>query len=108
LLAGRHKFNWNKNDCATVRTLNIPAGGRMNGKLVEYPMIPFKLEEEMFSDQRRIQNGKVLKPTADGIGIYFSDDIENRYEFDDEAVYSCVVVERGQPPDEYWKDNNLK
>ena len=79
-----------------------------HGKLVEYPMIPFKLEEEMFSDQRRIQNGKVLKPTADGIGIYFSDDIEHRYDFDDEAVYSCVVAERGQPPDEYWKDNNLK
>jgi hypothetical protein len=34
--------------------------------------------------------------------------MENRYEFDDEAVYSCVAVDRGQPADEYWKDNNIK
>lgn len=73
------------------------------GNLVEYPMIPFKLEEEMFGDQRIIKEGKVLKPVANGIGINLSKDIEEKFNFDEEAVYSCVVVDRGQPKDLYWK-----
>ena len=38
----------------------------------------------------------------------FDYDNHNEREFDDEAVYSCVAVDRGQPADEYWKDNNIK
>ena len=74
-----------------------------NGSLVEYPMIPFKLEDEMFGDQRLIKEGKVLKPTKNGIGISFSDNLEKEYKFDEKAVYSCVVIDRGQPEDDYWK-----
>jgi len=82
---------------------NYQCAFAFNGKLVEYPMIPFKLEEEMFKDQRLIKEGKVLKPTANGIGINFSQDLEKRFKFDEEAVYSCVVVDRGQPVDDCWK-----
>ena len=66
-------------------------------------MIPFKLEDEMFGDQRLIKEGKVLKPTKNGIGISFSDNLEKEYKFDEKAVYSCVVIDRGQPEDDYWK-----
>ena len=26
------------------------------------------------------------------------------YSFDEKAIYSCVVVDRGQPNDDYWKE----
>jgi len=32
-----------------------------------------------------------------------NDKIEKDFSFDKKAVYSCVVVDRGQPSDDYWK-----
>jgi hypothetical protein len=32
-----------------------------------------------------------------------NENIENKYKFDETAVYSCVVVDRGQPDDDYWR-----
>ena len=75
-----------------------------NGNLVEFPMIPFKLEPIMFGDQRVIKEGKLLRPENSGIGITMNDKIEKDFSFDKEAVYSCVVVDRGQPNDDYWKE----
>ncbi len=75
-----------------------------NGNLVEFPMIPFKLEPIMFGDQRVIKEGKLLRPENSGIGITMNDKIEKDFSFDEEAVYSCVVVDRGQPNDDYWKE----
>ena len=31
------------------------------------------------------------------------DNLEKEYKFDEKAVYSCVVIDRGQPEDDYWK-----
>ena len=75
-----------------------------NGNLVEFPMIPYKLEPIMFGDQRVIKNGKLLRPEISGIGITINDKIEKDFSFDKKAVYSCVVVDRGQPNDDYWKE----
>jgi len=75
-----------------------------NGNLVEFPMIPYKLEPIMFGDQRVIKKGKLLRPEISGIGITMNDKIEKDFSFDKEAVYSCVVVDRGQPNDDYWKE----
>lgn len=75
-----------------------------NGSLVEYPMIPYKLEPLMFNDQRNIKNGNLLRPENPGIGITMNNEIEKDYPFDEKAVYSCVVVDRGQPNDDYWKE----
>ena len=74
-----------------------------NGNLVEFPMIPYKLEPIMFGDQRVIKNGNLLRPEISGIGITMNDKIEKDFSFDKKAVYSCVVVDRGQPSDDYWK-----
>ena len=73
------------------------------GKLVELPMIPYELEPDLFTDQRHIENGFLLRPEKPGIGITMNKIIENKYKFDENAVYSCVVVDRGQPEDDYWK-----
>ena len=73
------------------------------GKLVELPMIPYDLEPDLFTDQRQIVDGFLIRPEKPGIGITMNDKIENKYKFDESAVYSCVVVDRGQPNDDYWK-----
>ena len=73
------------------------------GKLVELPMIPYDLEPDLFTDQRKILDGCLIRPKKPGIGITMNDNIEKKYKFDESAVYSCVVVDRGQPNDDYWK-----
>jgi len=73
------------------------------GKLVELPMIPYDLEPDLFTDQRKIVDGCLVRPKKPGIGITMNDNIEKKYKFDESAVYSCVVVDRGQPNDDYWK-----
>lgn len=76
------------------------AGG---GKLVEYPMLAFPLGAEMLGDQGRIEGGRLLRPTAPGLGITLTPEMEARYPFDETAVYSCVLNDWGPPPDESWK-----
>ena len=73
------------------------------GDLVEYPMLDFPLGAEMIGNQGKIVNGRLLKPTAPGIGVTLTPETEARYPFDDSAVYSCALIDFGPPPDEYWK-----
>ncbi len=76
------------------------AGG---GELVEYPMLAFPLGAEMIGDQGRIEKGHLHKPTAPGIGVTLTPEMEARYPFDKSAVYSCMLHDWGPPPDEYWR-----
>jgi L-alanine-DL-glutamate epimerase-like enolase superfamily enzyme len=66
-------------------------------------MIPYDLEPDLFTDQRQIIDGFLIRPNGPGIGITMNENIENKYKFDETAVYSCVVVDRGQPDDDYWR-----
>tara|TARA_X000000950_G_scaffold187701_1_gene227001 strand:- start:316 stop:528 length:213 start_codon:yes stop_codon:yes gene_type:complete len=70
---------------------------------VEYPMLAFPLGAEMMGDQARIVDGKLQCPTAPGLGLTLTPEMEARHPFDPTAVYSCALVEAGQPPDSYWK-----
>jgi len=73
------------------------------GTLVEFPMLYFPLGEEMIGDQGKIVDGRLLKPTAPGLGLTLTPEMEARYPFDETAVYSCVLNDWGPPPDEYWR-----
>ena len=73
------------------------------GTLVEYPMLDFPLGAEMIGDQARIVQGRLLRPTAPGLGLTLTPEIKARYPFDPGAVYSCVLHDWGPPPDNYWK-----
>ena len=77
------------------------AGG---GDLVEWPMLDFPLGAEMIGDQGRIEAGRLLRPTAPGLGITLTPEVERRYPFDASAVYSCMLHDCGPPPDGYWRD----
>jgi L-alanine-DL-glutamate epimerase-like enolase superfamily enzyme len=72
------------------------------GKLVEYPMLAFPLGAEMIGDQGRIEGGRLIRPTASGLGLTLTPEMEARYRFDETAVYSCVLHDWGPPPDSYW------
>jgi L-alanine-DL-glutamate epimerase-like enolase superfamily enzyme len=74
------------------------------GKLVEYPMLAFPLGAEMIGDQGRIEKGRLLRPTAPGLGLTLTPEMEARYAFDETAVYSCALIDFGPPPDSYWTD----
>jgi L-alanine-DL-glutamate epimerase-like enolase superfamily enzyme len=73
------------------------------GNLVEYPMLDFPLSKEMIGDQGKIEHGRLIRPTAHGIGITLTPETEANYPFDETAVYSCVLHNWGPPPDDYWK-----
>jgi len=70
---------------------------------VEFPMLAFPLGTEMIGDQGRIEGGRLLRPTAPGLGLILTPEMEARYAFDPSAVYSCVLHDWGPPPDQYWK-----
>ncbi|PVB60414.1 mandelate racemase/muconate lactonizing enzyme family protein [Labrenzia sp. 011] len=72
------------------------------GKLVEYPMLDFPLGAEMISGQGVIVDGQLLRPTAPGLGLTLTAEMEARYPFDEAAVYSCALIDFGPPPDSSW------
>ena len=78
------------------------AGG---GNLVEFPMLDFPLGDEMLGESKAILNGFLLRPDGAGLGITFNDEIENKYRFDETAVYSFKTLDRGKPPESYWEEN---
>ncbi|WP_127561309.1 hypothetical protein [Nioella ostreopsis] len=53
-------------------------------------------------DQGRIVEGQLLRPTAPGLGLTLTPEMEARYPFDETAVYSCALIDFGPPPDSYW------
>ena len=73
-----------------------------HGKLVEYPMLPFPLGDEMLGNSMTIKQGRLLRPDNPGLGVTLTEDIEKRYPFDETAVYSCKILDRGKSPEEYW------
>lgn len=73
-----------------------------DGKLVEYPMLDFPLGAEMMGDQGRIVDGHLIRPTAPGLGLTLTPEMEERYPFDETAVYSCALIDFGPPPDSDW------
>ncbi len=73
------------------------------GTLVEFPMLAFPLGAEMIGDQGRIIDGRLMRPSAPGLGLTLTPEMEARYPFDESAVYCCVLNDWGPPPDDYWK-----
>ena len=73
-----------------------------HGKLVEYPMLPFPLGDEMLGDSLVIRQGQLQRPEAPGLGVTLTEEIEARRPFDGTAVYSCKTLDRGKPPEAYW------
>ena len=65
-------------------------------------MLDFPFGRDMMGDQGRIENGRLRRPTAPGLGISLTPEMEASYPYDASAVYSCMLNDWGPPPDSYW------
>jgi L-alanine-DL-glutamate epimerase-like enolase superfamily enzyme len=68
------------------------AGG---GTLAEWPLPAYPLRTELLAEPFRVVDGQLLAPTAPGLGIRLTDEVERRYPFRPDAVYRCLVEETG-------------
>ena len=82
---------------------NYHAAFAGNAQLVEYPMFPFPLRQAMMTTPIDIEHGRLLKPTAPGIGVTLTPEIEAKYRFDRTAVYNCRGIKLETPQDDYWR-----
>ena len=81
---------------------NYHAAFAEGGRLVEFPMLAFPLGREMTEGQCNIAGGRLYPPTAPGIGVRLTPEMEAEYPFDESAVYSCKLQEFTRNPDDYW------
>ena len=58
------------------------------GRLLEYPMPEFPLRRDMLVDPLAIENGKLKAPLAPGLGVLLTQEIEAKYAFREEVVYT--------------------
>ena len=79
-----------------------------DGALVEYPMLDFPLGAEMMEGQATIENGYLRRPDGPGIGVQLTAEMEEKYPFDESAVYSCMLHDWGPPADDYWSPATSK
>jgi hypothetical protein len=65
-------------------------------------MLDFSLALDMIGDQGKIENGRLVRPTAPGIGVTPTPEMDAHTPFDETAVCSCMLHDWGLPPDGYW------
>ena len=75
------------------------AGG---GSMAEWPMPDYPLRNSMMEEEWHIENGLLHLPETPGLGLRLADDIEQKYPFREESVYSCLTDASIIPPDEIW------
>jgi L-alanine-DL-glutamate epimerase-like enolase superfamily enzyme len=75
------------------------AGG---GQLVEWPMPEFPLRRELFAEPLRIERGCLLAPRLPGLGVRLTPEIEARFPFREDAVYSCSGDRNAVPAEGNW------
>ena len=75
------------------------AGG---GQLVEWPMPAFPIRESLMVEPLRIVNGRLQKPTAPGLGVHLTPELEAQFAFREDAAYRCQGAAIVEAPDT-WK-----
>ena len=66
-------------------------------------MLEYPLATEMMGGNAKILNGHLICPKDIGLGVNLTKQMEERYKFDEMAVYCCILNDWGPPPDLYWK-----
>lgn len=63
------------------------AGG---GQLAEYPMPHYPLRTELMVAPLPLSKGRLLAPTGPGLGVKLTPELEKKYAFRPDAVYTCL------------------
>jgi L-alanine-DL-glutamate epimerase-like enolase superfamily enzyme len=61
------------------------------GILAEWPMPDYTLRRELLVEPLRIENGRLLAPSGPGLGVHLTPELERKYPFREDAVYSCLA-----------------
>jgi L-alanine-DL-glutamate epimerase-like enolase superfamily enzyme len=72
------------------------------GKMAEWPMPHYPLRNAMLQKPWQIENGLLQLPDVPGLGVELTREIEDRFPYRDDAIYSCLVDLSKMPPDEVW------
>jgi len=76
------------------------AGG---GQLAEWPLPKFALRQAMMTEPLGIEGGNLIAPATPGLGVKLTPEIEAKYPFREEAVYTCLEDLRELPSDRVWE-----
>jgi L-alanine-DL-glutamate epimerase-like enolase superfamily enzyme len=63
------------------------AGG---GRVAEWPMKDFPIREAMYIVSPEVDDGRLCLPNVPGLGVELTPEIEKRFPFREDAVYSCL------------------
>lgn len=75
------------------------AGG---GKIAEWPMPDYPLRDKMMVSPWDIKNGILSIPQEPGLGVILTEEIEKKFKFRKDAIYSCIPNNSRSMNDEIW------
>ena len=76
------------------------AGG---GQLAEWPLPEFAVRQAMMTEPLGIEGGNLIAPKTPGLGVKLNREIEVKYPFRKEAVYTCLGDLRELPSERVWE-----
>jgi len=83
---------WGSAVCMMANYHAAFAGG---GQLAEWPMPRYPLRDELLVHPLHIADGALLPPTEPGLGVRLTPEIEARYPFREDALYTCLMNPAG-------------
>ncbi len=81
---------------------NYHAALASGGKVAEWPMPAYPLRNEMMTEAYQIKNGILTVSEQPGLGVQLTPDLEEKYRFRGEAVYSCLADLSKMTGDDVW------
>ena len=91
---------WGSGVCVMANYHAAFAGG---GELAEWPMPEYPLRGELLVEQLQIKNGNLKRPKEPGLGVRLTKEIEERYAFKEEALYTCLEDSALLGPENIWE-----
>jgi L-alanine-DL-glutamate epimerase-like enolase superfamily enzyme len=83
---------------------NYHAALAAGGKVAEWPMPAYPLRSEMMLESWKIENGILTISEQPGLGVKLTPEIEEKYKYREDAVYSCLADLSKMTGDDVWLD----